>query len=43
MSAEDAVRAAKEFITRAIEAGAALRIGGGHGPVHHFHASWRRE
>jgi hydroxymethylpyrimidine/phosphomethylpyrimidine kinase len=42
-SVEDAVRAAKEFITRAIEAGAALRIGGGHGPVHHFHASWRRE
>jgi hydroxymethylpyrimidine/phosphomethylpyrimidine kinase len=43
MGAEDAVRAAKAYITRAIEAGAALRIGGGHGPVHHFHASWRRE
>ena len=43
LSVEDAVRAAKAFVTRAIEAGAGLRIGGGHGPVHHFHALWPRE
>ncbi len=36
----DAVRAAKEYITHAIEAGAAYEIGKGHGPVHHFHAFW---
>lgn len=37
---EDAVRRAKEYITAAIEAGAAYKIGNGHGPVHHFHAFW---
>jgi hydroxymethylpyrimidine/phosphomethylpyrimidine kinase len=36
----DAVRAAKDYVTRAIAAGAHLRIGGGHGPVHHFHGLW---
>lgn len=36
----DAVRAAKEYITQAIEAGVAYEIGKGHGPVHHFHAFW---
>jgi hydroxymethylpyrimidine/phosphomethylpyrimidine kinase len=37
---EEAVRRAKEYITAAIEAGAAYKIGRGHGPVHHFHAFW---
>ncbi|MDE7160765.1 MAG: bifunctional hydroxymethylpyrimidine kinase/phosphomethylpyrimidine kinase [Muribaculaceae bacterium] len=31
---------AKEYITGAIEAGARYHIGGGHGPVHHFHNLW---
>ena len=43
MSVVDAVRAAKDYIERAIEAGVSLRIGSGHGPVHHFHAFWPRE
>ncbi len=33
---EEAVRAAKEYITGAIISGAKYRIGKGHGPVHHF-------
>lgn len=37
---EDAVRRAKEYLTGAIRAGAAYRIGHGHGPVHHFHRFW---
>ena len=36
LSTEQAVRKAKEYITGAIAAGAAYRIGKGHGPVHHF-------
>ena len=38
---ETAVRDAKAFITGAIEAGAAYRLGHGHGPVHHFHRFWK--
>jgi hydroxymethylpyrimidine/phosphomethylpyrimidine kinase len=37
---EDAVSAAREYVQAAIEAGAAYRLGQGHGPVHHFHAIW---
>lgn len=37
---EDAARHAKEYITQAIRAGAAYRIGHGHGPVHHFWNVW---
>ncbi|MGV9386426.1 bifunctional hydroxymethylpyrimidine kinase/phosphomethylpyrimidine kinase [Nonomuraea sp. NPDC003707] len=33
-----AVRAAKEYLTGALQAADTLHIGGGHGPVHHFHA-----
>lgn len=36
----DAVAAAKNFITGAIEAANRLSIGKGRGPVHHFHARW---
>ncbi len=37
---EEAVSKAKEYISKAIEAGAGYVIGKGHGPVHHFHAFW---
>lgn len=36
----DAVKYAKEYLTNAIAAGAHLKIGHGHGPVHHFHHLW---
>jgi hydroxymethylpyrimidine/phosphomethylpyrimidine kinase len=35
---ESAVRGAKEYLTAALRA--AYPVGGGHGPVHHFHAWW---
>jgi hydroxymethylpyrimidine/phosphomethylpyrimidine kinase len=38
---EDAVRRAKEYISRAIRAGAGYSIGRGHGPVHHFFQFWQ--
>lgn len=37
---EEAVRRAKRYISKAIDAGAAYRIGKGHGPVHHFFDYW---
>ena len=37
---EDAVRHAKEYISRAIRAGADYTVGRGHGPVHHFFKYW---
>ncbi|MGH6943114.1 MAG: bifunctional hydroxymethylpyrimidine kinase/phosphomethylpyrimidine kinase [Geminicoccaceae bacterium] len=36
----DAVREAKTYLTAALEASDQLRVGHGHGPVHHFHALW---
>ena len=36
----DAVRAAKAYLTDALRAADELRVGYGHGPVHHFHALW---
>ncbi|HSK91068.1 MAG TPA: bifunctional hydroxymethylpyrimidine kinase/phosphomethylpyrimidine kinase [Euzebyales bacterium] len=36
----DSVALAKEYMTGAIEAGAAYRLGDGRGPVHHFHRIW---
>jgi len=36
----DAVRESKAYITGALEAGAAYRLGQGHGPVHHFFSFW---
>jgi hydroxymethylpyrimidine/phosphomethylpyrimidine kinase len=38
---EEAVAVAKGFISAAISASDHLKIGHGHGPVHHFHACWR--
>lgn len=36
----EAARRAKDYIDAAIRHGAAYSIGGGHGPVHHFHGWW---
>ncbi|MEJ2589742.1 MAG: bifunctional hydroxymethylpyrimidine kinase/phosphomethylpyrimidine kinase, partial [Deltaproteobacteria bacterium] len=36
-SLEESVGAAKAYITKALEAGAAYVVGKGRGPVHHFH------
>ena len=36
-----AVRDAKDFVTAAIAAADRLAVGHGHGPLHHFHATWR--
>ncbi|MBT6275986.1 MAG: bifunctional hydroxymethylpyrimidine kinase/phosphomethylpyrimidine kinase, partial [Chromatiales bacterium] len=35
-----AVSAAHRYLQAAIAAADSLYIGGGHGPVHHFHALW---
>lgn len=40
MPLDEAVASAKTFISAAIRASGQLQIGRGHGPVHHFHASW---
>ncbi|MFP4331368.1 MAG: bifunctional hydroxymethylpyrimidine kinase/phosphomethylpyrimidine kinase [Spirochaetaceae bacterium] len=37
-SIPEAVRAAKEYVTHALESGREWRIGGGRGPVNHFYA-----
>jgi hydroxymethylpyrimidine/phosphomethylpyrimidine kinase len=39
---EEAVAAAHGWLHAAIRAGADLGIGGGRGPVHHFHELWRQ-
>jgi hydroxymethylpyrimidine/phosphomethylpyrimidine kinase len=36
----DSIAAAKTYIDAAIRASEGLRVGRGHGPVHHFHAWW---
>lgn len=36
----DAVRAAKLYLTAAIDGAEMLDVGSGHGPVHHFHGLW---
>ncbi|MBX6322195.1 MAG: bifunctional hydroxymethylpyrimidine kinase/phosphomethylpyrimidine kinase [Rhodospirillaceae bacterium] len=36
----EAVRRAKAYLTAALAAADRLDVGGGHGPVHHFHALW---
>ena len=36
LSLDDAARAAKDYISKAIESGAEYKIGNGHGPVNHF-------
>jgi hydroxymethylpyrimidine/phosphomethylpyrimidine kinase len=39
----EAVREAKAYLTDALRASDQLRVGSGHGPVHHFHALWTGE
>jgi hydroxymethylpyrimidine/phosphomethylpyrimidine kinase len=41
LALRDAVRQAKDYVTAAISAADALGVGHGHGPLHHFHASWK--
>ncbi|NEE00774.1 bifunctional hydroxymethylpyrimidine kinase/phosphomethylpyrimidine kinase [Phytoactinopolyspora halotolerans] len=36
----DAVEEAKRYLTDALRAADTLSVGGGYGPVHHFHAMW---
>ncbi|MFT0532674.1 bifunctional hydroxymethylpyrimidine kinase/phosphomethylpyrimidine kinase [Castellaniella hirudinis] len=36
----EAARQAKHYLERAIAAAGQLRVGSGHGPVHHYHALW---
>jgi len=38
-----AVARAKAYVTGALQSADRLTVGGGHGPVHHFHALWRRD
>ncbi|MDR2032689.1 MAG: bifunctional hydroxymethylpyrimidine kinase/phosphomethylpyrimidine kinase [Azoarcus sp.] len=38
---ETSVRAARDYLLHAIAAADSLAVGGGRGPVHHFHALWR--
>jgi hydroxymethylpyrimidine/phosphomethylpyrimidine kinase len=38
---EEAVRRAKAYLTCALTTGAEYQLGGGRGPVHHFHEYWR--
>jgi hydroxymethylpyrimidine/phosphomethylpyrimidine kinase len=37
-----ATRDAKAYVTAAIASADSLKIGRGHGPLHHFHESWRK-
>jgi len=43
LALREAVRGAKTYLTRAIEASSELHVGHGHGPVHHFHTLWPEE
>ena len=38
----EAVRAAKSYVTAALAAAERIKVGSGHGPLHHFHAWWPR-
>ena len=38
----EAIALAKNYLTDALAAADQLSVGGGHGPVHHFHALWKR-
>lgn len=39
----EAVKKAKNYISLALEGGAGMKLGHGHGPVHHFHGWWKKE
>ncbi|MCW6511640.1 bifunctional hydroxymethylpyrimidine kinase/phosphomethylpyrimidine kinase [Lichenifustis flavocetrariae] len=36
----EAIEAAKDYLTEALLRSGSLKVGGGHGPVQHFHALW---
>lgn len=36
----EAIATAKDYLTEALARSSALRVGGGQGPVHHFHGLW---
>jgi hydroxymethylpyrimidine/phosphomethylpyrimidine kinase len=38
---QEAVGRAKKYVSQALLAGAGVKVGHGHGPVHHFHAWWQ--
>lgn len=40
LSLPKAAESAKDYITQALKNADKLDVGGGHGPVHHFHAQW---
>ena len=40
LALEEAIRAAKDYLTEALRAGDRLDVGHGHGPVHHFARLW---
>jgi hydroxymethylpyrimidine/phosphomethylpyrimidine kinase len=40
MALTEAIDAAKRYLSAAIAAADSLAVGGGRGPVHHFHAWW---
>ena len=40
LSMEEAVGRAKQYVTRALEAGAGFELGSGRGPLHHFFDMW---
>jgi hydroxymethylpyrimidine/phosphomethylpyrimidine kinase len=42
-SVEAAVRDARAYVLEAIRRSDDLRVGGGHGPLHHFHDLWPRQ
>ncbi len=42
LDVEAAIGQAKTYITEALRNADQLRVGTGHGPVHHFHALWQR-
>ena len=41
LSLLEAVNAGKEYLTEALRHADTLEVGKGHGPVHHFHNSWK--
>jgi hydroxymethylpyrimidine/phosphomethylpyrimidine kinase len=43
MALSEAIAAAKEYLSGALRESAALDVGHGHGPVHHFWRSWTHE
>lgn len=43
LSLHEAADGAKAYLTAALGASDEVGVGQGHGPVHHFHAWWRRE